>query len=43
MEQSKKFAVVLNKNYELSRLTSGIGHVTAGLVHPRGNHCDVIA
>lgn len=32
MEQSKKFVVVLNKSYELSRLTSGMGHVTAGLV-----------
>lgn len=32
MEPSKKFVVVLNKSYELSRLTSGMGHVTAGLV-----------
>lgn len=32
MPQDKKFIVVLNRNYELSRLTSGMGHVTAGLV-----------
>lgn len=28
----KKFVVVLNRSHELSRLTSGLGHVTAGLV-----------
>jgi hypothetical protein len=28
---AKKFVVVLNRSYELSRLTSGLGHVTAGL------------
>jgi hypothetical protein len=27
----KKFVVVLNRSHELSRLTSGLGHVTAGL------------
>ena len=27
----KKFVVVLNRSYELARLTSGLGHVTAGL------------
>ena len=35
MKQSvsdRKFVVVLNKSYDLARLTSGIGHVTAGLV-----------
>jgi hypothetical protein len=28
---SKKSVVVLNRSHELSRLTSGLGHVTAGL------------
>ena len=28
----KKFVVALNRSYELGRLTSGIGHVVAGLV-----------
>jgi len=27
----KKFVVVLNRSHELARLTSGLGHVTAGL------------
>ncbi|MEO3787202.1 DUF2000 domain-containing protein [Actinocorallia sp. B10E7] len=27
-----KFVVALNRSYELSRLASGLGHVTAGLV-----------
>ncbi|MEU1204835.1 DUF2000 domain-containing protein [Nocardia sp. NPDC005825] len=29
--QKSKFVVVLNKNYDLARLASGLGHVTAGL------------
>lgn len=31
METDHKFVVVLNRGYELARLTSGLGHVTAGL------------
>ncbi|MGI8648113.1 MAG: DUF2000 family protein [Mycobacteriales bacterium] len=31
-ENDMKFVVVLNRSYELSRLTSGLGHATAGLV-----------
>lgn len=31
-DQENKFVVVLNKSYEFARLTSGFGHVTAGLV-----------
>ncbi len=32
MSEDKKFVVVLNKSYDLTRLVSGLGHVTAGLV-----------
>lgn len=32
MNTQNKFVVVLNRSYDLARLTSGIGHVTAGLV-----------
>jgi hypothetical protein len=32
MEEDKKFVVALNRGYELPRLASGLGHVTAGLV-----------
>ena len=35
-----KFVVVLNKNYELSRLTSGLGHVTTGLVASLHDNAD---
>jgi hypothetical protein len=31
VESDHKFVVVLNRSYELVRLTSGLGHVTAGL------------
>lgn len=36
----KKFVVVLNRGYELSRLTSGLGHVTAGLVAKLSGRAD---
>jgi hypothetical protein len=39
----KRFIVVLNRGYELSRLASGLGHVTAGLVASQSAHLDDLA
>ncbi|MGW2552894.1 DUF2000 family protein [Streptomyces sp. NPDC001635] len=43
MSRDKKFVVVLNRSYELSRLTSAIGHVTAGLVGGLANDVESLS
>lgn len=42
-DSDKKFVVVLNKNYDLARLTSGMGHVTAGLVGSLSNDVESLS
>jgi len=38
-----KFVVVLNRSFDLARLTSGIGHVTAGLVASQASSLDKLS
>jgi hypothetical protein len=39
----QKFVVVLNRGFDLARLTSGIGHVTAGLVASQARSLDKLS
>jgi hypothetical protein len=40
--EDKKFVVALNRGYDLARLTSGLGHVTAGLVGSLASDVDAL-
>lgn len=43
MSADRKFVVVLNRSFELSRLVSGLGHVTAGLVASQSGRLDELS
>jgi hypothetical protein len=42
-DNERKFVVVLNRSFELPRLVSGLGHVTAGLVASLAGRIDELS